>query len=178
VADAGGGERLASERPVAALAVRDDRLHQRAEQCARHAVRERAVPRHAVAVAEEARPDHVLSAAARDRLEHALEFGGVVLAVAVEVDRGVIVAVASGGEALSDGRAQPVRVRVRDDLGARVASDRRGVVVRAVVDQEHVDAHTAGDARYPRDHVADRGRLVLRGDDREAPRWGLTPDGV
>jgi len=168
VADSGGGERLATERPIAALAVRDDRLHQRAEQSARQAVRERAVPRHAVAVAEEAGADHVLRAPARDRLEHALEVGGVVLAVPVEVDRGVVPAVASGGETLPDGGTQAVRVRVRHDLRARVTSDRRRVVARAVVDHEHVHAHAAGGPRDPDDHVADRGRLVLSRDDREA----------
>ena len=171
VADARLGERAAAERAVAALAVGDDRLHQRAEQRARQAVGERAVPRHAVAVAEEARADHVLGAPARDRLEHALEVGRVVLAVAVEVDGGVVAAVARRGEALAHCGAQPGGARVRDHLGARGAGDRGGVVARAVVDDERVDGHAAGGRRDARDDRADHVLLVQRRDDGEAATW-------
>jgi len=93
---------------------------------------------------EEARPEHVLGAPARDRVEHALELGGVVLAVAVEVDGGVVVAVAGGLEAGAQRGAEASGALVRDHLGAGGVGECGCRVTRAVVDDERVDRHPAG----------------------------------
>jgi len=65
------------------------------------------VPRHALALAEEARAEHVVGPAACHRLEQAPEVGGVVLAVAVEVDGSGVALVARDREAGAQGGAEP-----------------------------------------------------------------------
>jgi hypothetical protein len=94
VPDSGGRERACGEGAVAGLAVARDRAEEDAEQRARGAVRERPVPRHALAPAEEARAEHVVGAAPCHRLEQTLEVRGVVLAVAIDVHGGVVALVA------------------------------------------------------------------------------------
>ena len=72
------------------------------------AVREVAVPGHPVAAPEEARAEHVVGPSPRHRLEHAREVGRVVLAVAVEIDRGRVAVLARVRQPGAERRAQAV----------------------------------------------------------------------
>jgi hypothetical protein len=106
--DARGGERAGRERPAAGLCVARDRAEQSPQQRARRAVRERAVPGHALAPAKEPRTEHVVGAPARHRFKHAFEVGGVVLAVAVDVERRGIALVAGYLQARAQGSPEPL----------------------------------------------------------------------
>jgi len=106
VPDAGRRERARRERAIARLAVARDRAEQEAEQRAGGAVRQRAVPRHALAPAQEARAEHIVGTAARHRSEHALEVSRVVLSVAVEVDGGGVAVVAGQLQTRAEGGAE------------------------------------------------------------------------
>jgi len=94
VGDLGGGERATAERAVAGLGIRDHAPDQRSHDRARAPVGQRAVPAHPLAAAEEARAEHILRTPACDRVEQPREIGGVVLAVAIEVDGRRVAAVA------------------------------------------------------------------------------------
>jgi hypothetical protein len=107
VRDPRGGERACGEGAVAGLAVTAHGLHQDAEEGARGAVGERAVPAHAIAPAEEARAEHVVGPPAGDRLENPLEVARVVLAVPVEVDGGGVPLVTSDRKPRAEAGAEP-----------------------------------------------------------------------
>jgi len=168
VADAGSRERAGRQSAIAGLPVACDGLHEEAEQRARGAVGERAVPAHPLARAEEARAEHVVGAPAGDGLEHAVEVGGVVLAVAVQVDGCGVALVAGdlepgaerGAEATGDGMCVHPRTVLAGDL-------RRGVA-RAVVHDQHVDGQSARLGGNACEHVAHGGLLVAGDDDRKA----------
>ena len=173
VANAGSLERSRGEGAVAGLAVAGHGLHESAEQGTGGAVGERAVPAHPVARAEEAGAEHVVGAPAGDGLEHALEFGGVVLAVAIQVDRGAVALVAGDLEPSSERGAEAARGGVRVHPRTVLPSHPRRGVTRAVVDEEHVDGQTAGAIRNASEHAA-HGRLLIAGNDNsKAPRNSL-----
>jgi hypothetical protein len=172
VADPRGRESAGGQGAVARLSVARDGAEQETEQRAGAAVRERPVPRHAIAPTEEARAEHVVGAAARDRLEHALEVGRVVLAVAVKVDGGGVALVARDFEPRSQRRPEPARALVGVDAGAVLAADRGRGVARAVVHEQHVHGQPARLARDAGEHAAD-GRLLVAGyHDGKAARSG------
>jgi hypothetical protein len=127
------------------------------------------VPGHALALAQEAGAEHVVGATGRHGGEHLRELGRVVLAVSVEVDRGVVATVAGVPEACPERRAEPATGRVADHAGTVAAGDGRGRVIGAVVDDEHVDIHPARPGRHRREHCSDARLLVPGDDDREAP---------
>ena len=125
VRDARGRERAGREGAVAGLAVarRRSASGSRAARWSRGSRASRC-QRHAVAPAEEARAEHVVGAPARDRLEHAREVGGVVLAVAVEVDGGGVALVARDARARCAGRRR-ARARPRCETHPRAVLARR-----------------------------------------------------
>jgi len=170
VRDARGGEGAGRERAVAGLAVARHRLHEEAERGARCPVRERAVPAHAVARAKEARAEDVVGATTRHRLEHAGEAGGVVFAVAVEVDGGGVALVPGDLETAPKRRAEAARDRMRANPHTELSCDLRGGIPRAVVDEQQVDREPARLLRKPRQHRTDSRLLVTRDDDRKTSR--------
>jgi hypothetical protein len=131
------------------------------------------VPAHAVAAAEEARAEHVVGATSSDGLEHAGEAGGVVLAVAVEVDRGGVALVASRLETGAKAGAEAARDRMRENPRAVLLADPGSGVLRAVVDEKDVDRQPARLVRKPGEHRPDGRLLVARDDDGQAPPPGL-----
>ena len=82
------------------------------------------MPAHAVAVAEEAGAENVVGAACGNGCEHGVEVGGVVLAVAVEVDRGGVAVVAGGVEARAQRGPEAAAALVGDHARAVLAADR------------------------------------------------------
>jgi hypothetical protein len=171
VRDARGGEGPCGEGAHAGLGIARDGLGEEAEQPARGAVGERAVPAHALAGAEKARAEDVLGAPARDRLEDALEAGGVVLAVAIEVNGGGVALVAGGLEARAKRRADATGDGMRDHPRAVLARDLRRGVTRAVVDYEHVDGEPASRGRQAANDGTDGSLLIARDNHRKRPAW-------
>jgi hypothetical protein len=113
-----------------------------------------------------------VAAAANDRLEHTLEVRWVVLAVAVEVDRGGVALVARDAKPRAQRRPQPAGRFVRVDARAVLAPDRGRGVARAVVHEQHVHRQAAGLARNAGEHAADRRLLVAGDNDGEAALSG------
>lgn len=126
------------------------------------------MPAHSLAATEEAGPEDVLRPPARDRIEQPLEIARVVLAVAVQVDGGGVPTFARGLEAAAQRRPDPPRAVVGAHLGAGGPGDLRRAVLRAVVDDEHVERHAARFSGQPGEHAADRSLLVARHHDRQA----------
>jgi hypothetical protein len=165
VPDAGGGERAGRKRAAAGLGIARHRPEQEANESARRAVRERAMPRHALTPTEEARAEHVIRASARDRFEHALELGRVVLAVTVDVHRCRIPLVASYLQSRAQGGAESSWL---PRLHARsvVAADCGRGVAGAVVHEQDVHPQPACARRDAAKDAAHDGLLVARHDDR------------
>ncbi len=97
------------------------------------------MPAHALAPAEEARAEHVVRASTRHGIEHPREVRGVVLAVAVEVDRGAIALVSRELEPGAKRGAEPARDRMRDHARAVLPADLGRAIARAVIDEQDVD---------------------------------------
>lgn len=137
------------------------------------------MPAHALARSEEAGAEHVVRAPASDRVEHGGELRGVVLAVAVEVDRGRIPVLAGVREPGPQRRPEPARLGVGDQLGAGGARDGGGTVARAVVDDHDIDGHPARPLRESLEHAPEARLLVAGDDDRQAAaaRGGRRSDG-
>jgi hypothetical protein len=169
-------ERAGREGAVAGLAVARHGLHQAPERRARRAVGELAVAAHSLAPAEEARTEHIVRAATRHRIEHAREVRGVVLAVAVEVDRGGVALVARELEPRTKRRAEPTRDRVRDHAGAVLTTDLGRAIARAVIDQQHVDRKPARLVRDAANDGTNGSLLIARHNNRQAPFFAGNPD--
>ena len=129
------------------------------------------MPAHPVARAEEAGAEHVVGAPAGDRGEHALEIGGVVLAVAVEVDGGGVALVAGDFEPAAQGGAEAARHGMRVNPRTLFARDIRRGVARAVVDHQHIDRKPARLAGYAANDGTDGSLLVACHHDRQAPSF-------
>jgi hypothetical protein len=131
------------------------------------------VPGHALASAKEARAEHVVRASTCHRLEDTLEVRRVVLAVAVEVNRGGVALVAGDLEAGAQGGAESARALHRMHARAVLAPDGGRRIARAVVHEQDVQRQPTGGLRDPGKHAADHRRLIARDHDGEAARAGL-----
>jgi hypothetical protein len=168
-------ERAGREGAVAGLAVARHGLHQEPERRAGRAVGELAVPAHSLAPAEEARAEHVVRTATRHRIEHAREVRGVVLAVAVEVDRGGVALVARELEPRTKRGAETTRNGVRDDPRAVLATDLGRAIARAVVDEQDIDGKPTRLARDAANDSTDGSLLIARHHNGEAPSLPNNP---